>query len=262
MARSGYRVLHWYADVDGPWSPVALDRYRDQGCDGLVLVPGPEWTPKDLAFVLDVPGLRYLALERRFRDDTHAFLVESLEELSLVTGSSRPVPEVVRPNLVRLCLTHRPGIFVAARWPNLAELRLGGWRDEDLGVLAGAAKLRVLHVEGKNQRASLHGIEDGDLEVLEVLSAGLPDLSPLAGMSSLRELKLMGPPKNVHGVLDVSVLASAPLVKVWMSNAAGVTGLPHLARNPALREVRLINCGVGESEVREALPPRVRVTVR
>ncbi|WP_309113072.1 hypothetical protein [Saccharothrix sp.] len=261
MARSGYRVLHWYADVDGPWSAVALERYRDQGCDGLVLVPGPEWTPPDLSFVLDVPGLRYLALERRFRDDTHAFLVESLEELSLVTGSSRAVPEVVQPNLVRLCLTNRPGIS-AARWPNLEEFRLGGWRDADLGVLAGAGKLRVLHVEGKNQSASLHGIEGSSLEVLEVLDAGLPDLGPLAGMSSLRELKLMGSRKNTHSVLDVSVLASAPLVKVWMSNAAGVTGLSDLAQNPALREVRLINCGVGEAEVRGALPQRVRVTVR
>ncbi len=262
MARGDYRILRWYADMDGPWSAVAWQRYRDQGCDGLVLVPGPEWSPPDLAFIRDLPDLRYFSLERRFDPDTEAFLVDTLEELSLVTGSRRPVPEIVQPNMVRLCLTDRPGIDLATRWPGLEEFRLGGWRGSDLRMLEGAGRLRLLHVEGRNHRSSLDGVENCDLEVVEVLSTSFADLRPLSGMSSLRELKLMGSVKNGHGVLDLSALASSSLEKVWISNAAEVAGLAHIAESSTLRDVRLIKCGVMESEVRQLFPRRVRVDVR
>jgi hypothetical protein len=39
--------MQWRVAMDGPWSPAAARKFRDQGYDGLTLVPGRDWVPAD-----------------------------------------------------------------------------------------------------------------------------------------------------------------------------------------------------------------------
>jgi hypothetical protein len=263
VARSDYRVLHWYGDMDGKWSDVAIQRYVNQGADGLVVVPGGEWVPDDLSFVRDLPNLRYLCVEHRLRRDVDAFYVDTLEELSLVTGSRLPVPEMIQSNLTRLTLTSREGIS-ASRWPNLKVLRLGGWRGSDFRMLDGASELTHLHLEGRNQSTSLEGIEGcKKLEQVEALRMSFEDIRPLSGVASIRELQLMAAPNNRHGVIDFSVVASSSLEKAWISNASAIANVRHLAGMNSVREIRLIDCDISEEEKIHfgQLPSYVRVDI-
>jgi len=154
---TGFRVMQWHSAMDGPWSAEAERRFRERDYDGLVVVPSKAWTPPDLDFVRELEGLRLFRFSGKVRDDLAVFEVPGLEVLTLVTGSRRAVPEVVQPALSALLLGDRPGLAVAARWPALATLRVGGWKGRDLRLLAGAGGLTGAYLEGQRQQGTLDG---------------------------------------------------------------------------------------------------------
>ncbi|MDP9794279.1 hypothetical protein J2S43_002791 [Catenuloplanes nepalensis] len=264
MPDADFRILRWYGDMDGPWSVAAPERFRRGGYDGLVLVPGRSWTPDDLTLLHGLPGLRMFALEQRLRRDTEAFTIDTLEELSLVTGARAPVPEVVQPHLTRLTLTDRDGIDVAIRWPRLRDLQLGQWRAPDCQRLAGAKSLTGIRLDGRGQQATLHGIEDcADLETLETQRVSVNGIDPLTGLSRLREVRLMTSKDRPHGGLDLAALASSRIERVWISHAVRLTSLATLGAIPSLSEVRLIGCSFDERDLAElrSLAPRAEVSI-
>jgi hypothetical protein len=260
-----YRVMHWHSAMDGPWSPEAERRFREGGFDGLMLVPDAQWHPPSLAFLHDLPGLRMLNYTGKVTDDLDAFRVDTLEDLTLVTGARRKLPDVTQPHLRRLCLTDRPGLEVAARWPALAALRLGTWRGTDLELLAGAKDLSKVHIEGRRQAGSLAGIDSCPaVETLIMINYSVRDTTSLRGLRRLTEARLMATrPTPPHHLVDLSDLAGPSLATLWISNAGEIRGVEALAGPAGLRQVRLLECRL-RAEARQILaelPRRVTVEV-
>jgi hypothetical protein len=258
-------VLQWNSSFDGPWSREAVRRYREGGFDGLSLAAGGGWTPVDLDFVTELPGLRMLDVQAKVRNDLAPFHVTTLEDLTLVTGSRLAVPDMVQPALRRLCLTERPGLEIAARWPELDWFRLGTWRGTDLRMLDGAAWLSTVSIEGRRQAGSLEGVETcGALENLTVINYSVRDTELLRALDNLVEVKLLAArPTGPHGRIDVADLPGDRLAKLWIANATELSNIETLAGLPALRELRLIECGLTGSDQRvlAALPRRVQVRI-
>jgi hypothetical protein len=90
---------------------------------GLSLTNALEAMP-DLEFPHTLAGLRVLRVQVRVKDDRSAFLIPSLEEFSLVTGSRVRLPDAVQPSLRNLVMAYRSAIELVSRWPQLQSFRL------------------------------------------------------------------------------------------------------------------------------------------
>ncbi|MFF4573524.1 hypothetical protein [Streptomyces sp. NPDC001410] len=264
MSTDEFKVMRWHGGFDGPWGEAAVERYRRGGFDGLSLVPGADWAPRSLEFVRDLPGLRYLSLTARVSDDLEAFRIEGLEDLTLVTGSRRRVPETVQPRLRALCLTDRPGVDVASRFPRLERLRVGTWRGTDLEMICGAEHLTSVYLEGRRQTGTLAGAESCPaVEEFVSINYSVADSLPLRSLNGLREVKLLAAsPTAPHGIIRFSDIASPNLVKVWISNPTVLEGFDILKELPRLREVRLVECRLSDAELQALNSLSGKVDVR
>lgn len=257
------KILQWDGAFDGAWSGDAAAKYRREGFDGLSLTAGAREKLRDLGFLQDLPGLRYLDVLAKVTDDLDAFRIGTLEELTLATGSRRKVPEVIQERLRALCLTDRPGIAVRDKWPILERFRLGAWRGSDLELLRGAEYLSSVHLEGRRQEGTLAGI-DGCVSLTEFTSINyaVEDSAPLRHLGGLRTVKLMAaPPGPPHRRILFSDLAGDKLEKIWISNADELIDVGVLRSLPRLREVRLIHCRIGKADLRtlDSLAANVQV---
>lgn len=258
MGGDAFKILQWSGDFDGAWADGGLERYRREGFDGLDLTPGGAWAPANLGFLEELEGLRFLEVRGKVADDLAAFRHVELEELTLATGSRRRVPEVVRPRLKALCVTDRPGVEVAQRWPNLERIRIGGWRGADLGQVAGAQRLNRVYLEAKRQRGTLRGLETCTaLTELISINYAVEDTAPLSGLHNLREVRLMAAsPTPSHSRVSFADLAGPELTKIWISNARNLLDFDALRSLPRLRELRLIGCALrgSDAELLKSLP--------
>ncbi|MFI7067414.1 hypothetical protein ACIBL3_40920 [Kribbella sp. NPDC050124] len=252
MSVGEYRVLQWSGGFDGDWAAGGVDRYREGEFDGLSLYSGGGWTPGDLEFLGELPGLRYLDVNARVSKDLAAFQLDGLEALTLVTGSRRAVPDVVQSSLRTLCLTDRPGIAVAGIWPALERLRLGGWRGSDLEFLRGAERLSSVQLEGRRQKGGLAGIETcRSLVEFTSINYSIEDSAPMRELQKLREVKLMAaPPTHPHRRISGADLAAATLEKIWISNADRLEDIDVLSALPRLRNLRLVHCHLTAEDTR------------
>lgn len=228
-----------------------------------MLSPGPTWTPSDLEFLHRLPGLRFLSVYARVKNDIAAFTIPTLEDLTLVTGSRLRVPEEVQPVVKHLVLTDRPGINISMHWPVLESFSLGSWRGTDLHLLNDASRLRHLDVEGRRQAGTLEGVETcASLEELITVDYPIKDTAPLRGLRSLREIRLLAArPTAPHGIINISDLSGSRLTKLWLSNAANIRHLDALANISSLREVRLIDCRLtsADRQFLDSMASRVKV---
>jgi len=255
--------MRWDGSFDGPWSSEAVEKYRSGGFDGLSVTPGSEWNPASLDLLKDLPGLRFFNVRTRISDDLDAFRCETMEDLTLVTGSRRKIPEVVQPNLRSLCLTDRPGLEVGSRWPALEGLRIGAWRGVSLQGLRCTGSLTRMHLEGRRQKGTVEGIEScSSLAEFTAINYSVEDTAPLGNLSGLCEVKLLAAsPTPSHGRVSFADIASPELSKVWISNARDLVEFQALRSFPKLREVRLIECRIDEfgMEQLSSLPSSVDV---
>jgi hypothetical protein len=265
-SRSDFIELTWNLSFDGPWSAEAVAVYIGGGYDGLALVPSRRAKLADLDFVRELTGLRSLEVSSRMSNDVAAFEVDTLERLTLVTGSRRPIPGSIRqPAMRSLCLTARPGLDdVAAAWPTLERLRLDFYSGTDLRFLGNAGSLRELEIWGRRQSGVLDGIEAGaSLRRLKMANLAVEDSAPLAALQGeLIELKLLSaPPGPSHGRISFADLQDAPLQKIWISQASTLLDLEALASLNRLRELRLLHCRLDDTDraALTALPGRVQV---
>ncbi|MFC9689121.1 hypothetical protein ACFTSF_11315 [Kribbella sp. NPDC056951] len=252
MKSGEYKILQWDGAFDGQWSDGAVEKYRREGFDGVSLTAGAGEKLRDLGFLQDLPGLRYLDVLAKVKDDLDAFRIGTLEALTLATGSRGKVPQVIQEQLRALCLTDRPGIAVRDKWPILERLRLGAWRGSDLELLRGAEHLSSVHLEGRRQEGTLAGI-DGCVSLTEFTSINysVEDSAPLRNLAELRTVKLMSaPPGPPHRRILLSDLAGGKLEKIWISNADELVDVGVLHSLPQLREVRLIHCRLREADQR------------
>ncbi|WP_433920731.1 hypothetical protein OIE50_50375 [Streptomyces canus] len=264
MSSGEFKIMRWNVGFDGPWGVSAVERYRNGGFDGLSLTSAPDWNPESLGFIRELPGLRYFNLRAKISDDLDAFRVDTLEDLSLVTGSRRKIPNAVLSNLRSLCLTDRPGIEVASRFPRLERLRVGAWKGSDLEMIREGKHLVSVYLEGRRQAGSLAGIESCTaVEEFVSINYSITDSLPLRSLGGLREVKLLAAsPTAPHGIIRFSDIASSSLGKVWISNASVLEGFEILKELPRLREVRLIECRLGGTELQELNTLSRRVDVR
>lgn len=191
------RVLDWDLGFDGPWSADARRRYAEGGFDGLYLRPGArDHTPPNLDFVLDLPGLRSLNVTSRVQRDEAAFRVDTLETLTLATGSRRTVPpDTWQPSMRSVLLTWRPGIEAGRFWPALESLRVDFHAGDDCRWVGEARALRQFELHARRQAGSLDGIEAAvALQGLRVINYALSDTAPLRPLSQLREMRLLSRP--------------------------------------------------------------------
>jgi hypothetical protein len=260
-----YHVMHWHSDMDGPWSPEASRKFREHGFDGLSLLPSRDWTPQSLEFLLDLAGLRSFYFTGRLRDDRAVFQIESMEDLTLVTGSKLPVPDASQPRLSNLVLVDRPGLNISQRWPNLSRLRVGRWKGSDLQILDGASNLKDVELEGRRQSGSLDGIQKcASLESLRLVNYSIGDSRPLEGLHSLSEVKLLAAkPTPPHEAIDLAALRSPTLSKIWIMNAAHLHNVESLKNLPSLREFHLIDCHLSAEDMTaiSSLPRRLNVQI-
>lgn len=263
MTSASYHIMRWHSAMDGPWSADAARQFREQGFDGLVVVPSAAWAPEELSFLAELDGLRSFSFTGRLRNDVDAFQVETLEDLTLVTGSKRTVPDVTQKHLRRLCLTDRPGLSVQSHWPQLEWLRVGTWKAADVQFLHGAKELRHVHLEGRRQTGDLEGIQgSAEVEALTTINYSVQGIAPLRGLDALVEVKLLAAkPTAPHGPFDLSDISSPRLSKLWISNASELRNLDSLAAHPVLREVRLIGCPLSDADARalDSFPKRINV---
>lgn len=260
-----FKIMQWNGSFDGPWSEDAERKYREEGFDGLSITGSLDWNPASLDFVLSLGRIRSFNVRAQVHQDLAAFMVASLEELVLATGSRRKIPDTTQAELRHLVVTDRPGLEVAARWPALESLRIGSWRGGDLHFLVGASELRSFCSEGRRQSGTLEGIEDClSLQELVSVNYSISRTTPLRDLEMLSEVRLMAaPPTRPHSIIDVADLAGPELKKLWISNASGFRNTEALAGAEKLREVRLIKCNLTDADmlILDALPNRVRVDV-
>jgi len=259
-----FRILQWDWSFDGPWSEVAETKYQEGGFNGLSL-SGTSDTLPDLEFLHRLAGLRVLRVQARVRNDASAFLLTSLEELSLVTGSKVPMPGAVQPALRNLVMAYRPGIEVASRWPGLESFRVGMWRDADLQMLSGARKLARFYAEGRRQAGSLEGIEGCiSVEQIIIVDYSITSTAPLSALNILSELRMMAaPPAPAHENINLADLPNSRLRKLWISNASRLDHVEALVEMPLLRDLRLIGCRLEDADrsVLDMLSARAKVDV-
>jgi len=219
----------------------------------------------DLEFLHTLAGLRALRVQARVKDDRSAFLIPSLEELSLVTGSRVRIPDAVQPSLRNLVMAYRPAIELVSRWPQLQSFRLGMWRSTDLQMLSGARKLVRFYAEGRRQKGSLSGIEEcSSIEQLIIVNCSISSTAPLCELSMLSELRLMAaPPASSHENIDLSDLTDSRLRKLCISNASELRHIEVLLEIPYLRDVRLIGSQLKDVDRRvlDLLTTRARVDI-
>jgi hypothetical protein len=255
----------WWQPDDGPWSEAATQRYLDGGYHGVYLQLGRGTKSPHLEFLREVPGLRYLEVNGKVIDDTAAFRIPELEELILLTGSKRAIPTLEDlAELGRLGIDDRPGKESIRHASKLQHLTIWRWKGPDLRFLASSSQLRSLRIEGTMNLVSLAGVEGcPDLREIEMTQLRVDTLQPLAQLSSLKTLRLIGSPRiDETPHLDlVDIVGLRNLEQLTLTYAGEVRSLRPIARMPALTEVRLRGTHLVDNDLEplSALPPTVTV---
>lgn len=252
-----------------PWDPEqpiasAAARFAAAGYDGLHVIPKPGGTFDNLQFLQDFVGLRSLSVTSPTRDDSAAFGLEELEELTIVTGSSVDIPTIVADRLRRLCVGFRRLSSSRQLFPNLERLRVvDPWIGRDLRILEELPWLRHLELDGGGRLHRLDGISSSEsLESVRLTRFAVSDTSPLVSSIQLREVRLMAmlpvPPHHRVSFID---LASPRLETLAIGHAdrlvdlqEGLLSMPRLQRI-IVRETPLSD---GQMVALADLPPCVR----
>jgi hypothetical protein len=263
--RSELKIMSWDSFTDGPWSMASENNFKNGGFDGLTLTPRRGEIFSDLNFLHRLKGIRHFSLNAQTKDDTAAFLVDTLEELTLLTGARNSIPRSTQARLRQLYILDRPSLAIQNNWPELRIIRLGTFSGVDLKVLEGARKLSNVHIDARRQSGTLEGIElCTQITELALVNYSTRDTQPLQNLDNLIQLKLMAAaPTAPHGTINFKDLPGKSLNKIWISNASRLTNLDALAEFPKLREVRLIDCQLDENNRQNinALPRPDRVDI-
>jgi hypothetical protein len=249
--RQDYRVMTWksydtaWAQGDGKWSDAARQRYTDGGYDGVFYQFRLPVRHADLAFLHELPGLRFVEIDGRVADDTAVFGLGGLEEAILIHQCSLPIPEIAAVGMKRLCVFgNRRGLERVSELRKLHDLTVFGWKGEDLGFLAGCKSLKRLKIEAMRQLVSLAGLEGcRKLEAIELWDARAVSLTPLAELRGLKRLALIGDYRMERNCLldlsDIETLGELEALTITFAGSDALTSLEPLTRMPRLREVRL-----------------------
>ncbi|SKC82772.1 hypothetical protein SAMN04324258_4454 [Krasilnikoviella flava] len=260
--------MQWAPESGQSFGPEETIRFVEGGYDGLHIVPKPRFRIDSLDFLGSFSGLRYLNASIPTLDDTAAFRLKELEELTLTTGSRAPIPEVLQKNVTSAAVESGRFASLASLWPNLTWLRMfGPWPHADLVPLSGLRELRHLELDGGGARRSIEGIETCvRLEEMRLVRWSLVDSGPLRELSHLRDVRLMAMhPTPEHLRISLLDVASPVIESLAIGHAPSVHDLEDgLAAMPAVRNLKFRETPFSSAQTAflGSLPRSVNVAVR
>jgi hypothetical protein len=215
------------------------------GCDGVFYQFRSPVRHADVAFLSELPGLRYVEVDGQVSDDTAMFGVSGLEEIILINRCRLPIPEIAAVGMKRLCVFgNRPGLERVSALGNLRDLIIYGWKGEGLRFLAGCKSLKKIRIEAAKQLFSLEGLEGcRQLEEIWLWDGRVGSLAPLCGLRKLKRLWLFGYHRMKQSATldlsDIADLVQLEELRITFAGAGALKSLEPLTRMPRLREVRL-----------------------
>jgi hypothetical protein len=151
--RFEYNVLS--VEVDRVIDTLAIHAaYVAGGHDGVYLRVARSARLRDLEFLRDLPGLRYVEVLGSVVDDTVALLIPGVREVCLLTRCKKALPDLSGSTVSRIGLDSRPRLEQVAA-VGLDEFSVWGWRGTDFLFLGDQPGLRRLKVEAARQLVSL-----------------------------------------------------------------------------------------------------------
>ena len=247
-----YRTLHWTAEMDGPWSPAAVERYVTGGYDGLLYRPPRGVEHRSLEFLLELPGLRSLTVHCHVADDSAVNEFATLEHLELLTRSTVPLAVDRLHQLQNLAVDARQDLSGVRGLTGLEALYVAGWRGTDLSFLGEKSSLRRIRLDGRPTRLQLDGIEACTaLTSLEVLDHRIPTMTPLRGLTHVETILVSGPRRMpADNDLDLSDLSAMQDLRSLRLIAAGmIRSLHPVAALTRLRDFRLNEVVIGDGDL-------------
>lgn len=216
--------------------------FESAGYELLWLRVRPPAKLRDLSFLHDIQGIRELDVQGSVQDDTHAFRIQGLRSLALLTRCHRPIPAVDFGGLTELALDNRPGLEHLQDIHRLETLRIFGWPGTSFAFLGTQSNLSTLRVEGRRQVSSLEGLDScPGLEDVELLDMRVSGLAPLAAAQQLRKLWILGHDTNSeHVTLDLAHLADLQhLAELRITQCGRVRSLRPVATFTSLTDFRI-----------------------
>ncbi|GID94101.1 hypothetical protein ACFQFC_09425 [Amorphoplanes digitatis] len=258
--RMDYDVLTW--DIgSGPGVDDLPTAFIDGGYDGIYIRIERGVRLKNLDFLGQLPGLKYVEVKGAVRDDSHAFSLSGVVELVLLTRSKVPLPVTVSDTLESLGIDDRPGVLEFSGLARLQHLTLWLCARRDLQFLSGAPGLLWLKVEGLGQVVNLSGIENCRLLLeVELLEIQAESLSPLGAVQNLLRLRLIGSRKStISSGLNLDELCGlSRLRELRITNSRSVQSVEPLLGLPEIQDVRMRNTRIldPDAEVQQRLSRR------
>jgi hypothetical protein len=250
--RFDYNVLS--VDVDGDIDTLAIHiAYVAGGHDGVYVRVARTAKLRDLDFLRDLPGLRYVEVLGPVVDDTAALLIPGVREVGLLTRCEKPLPDLHGSTVSKLGVDSRPGLAQVAAVV-LDEFSVWGWRGTDFTFLGDQPRLRRLKVEATRQIVSLDGLQHCPrLEYVELLDLRATGLAPLAAASRLQHLWILGD-RRITGeaMLDLADLAGLPeLTELRIGFGGTIATLAPLTgpMGRRLRDFRIRGTKVGDGNL-------------
>ncbi len=223
-----------FVSVDDEWTPEHARRYRERACSGVRV----HARLRDLGFLRDLPGLRSVVVDAPVRDDTAVFDCAGVEHLMLLDRCRKNLSAERLPDLRYLDLDDRSGLESAVAARRLERLVVYGWKGDRLDWLT-CPSLREVHFVGKKQVVDANGLAQvGTLEAVSFAGVALRDLGFTVSLPKLEELALEARGVSEATPLDLSPLASVPLVELRLSRLR-VRSLQPLEGHPTLRHLQV-----------------------
>lgn len=251
MSRFDYDVLTWQAGAPRELEGLR-EAYLSGQHDGIYLRVPRRCRLADLGFLEEFPGLRYLEVLGAISDDRHAFTLESLSELTLLTECRVAIPGEPGPMLETVGVDYRPGLRNLSSSPVLRTLQVWNFTARTLAELPASPTLVRLKVEGMRQDVSLEGIEScRSLADVEILEMQIESLCPLGELSGLRRLWLIGHSSSAPGPsLALADLSPAEgLEELRITYQGMVASAEPLLNFPQLRDVRLRGTSIADGNL-------------
>jgi hypothetical protein len=250
--RFDYNVLS--VDADGVIDTLAVHiAYAAGRHDGVYLRVARSARLRDLEFLRDLPGLRYVEVLGPVVDDTAALLIPGVREVCLLTQCKKALPDLSGSTVSKLGLDSRPGLEQVAA-VGLDEFSVWGWRGTDFRFLGDQPSLRRLKLEATRQLVSLQGLQHCPrLEYVELLALRATGLAPLARASKLQHLWIIGD-RRITGeaTLDLADLADLPeLTEIRIGFGGAIETLAPLTgpMGRRLRDFRIRGTKVGDGDL-------------
>ncbi len=217
------KALAWRDESDDPYDKASLELYDVKDLHGLDCVEGitslsltadDDGPALDVSVVGEMPALAFIYLQGKFSNlealAAHQFGTISLHEAGL------------------------SDLDFLGEQKALTYLSSFGNELVDIGALAAAEKLEILHINSDPLRDLSPLKELPALQSVNIKSDALMDLSSLSGQESMTELTVFAPALN-----SLAAVAQLPALKALHVTGGSFTSVAGLEQHPTLEDAQL-----------------------